>query len=186
VIEAPVPRELAYYAFVTETERLAGGRVALSADASGRFVAHVPLPPAPLAPTHAVVASERDLRSAAAVGWPLRVVPDGEPGRTFDAVDALLVDGRELGSSREATRRARVRWAAVAFCAVAVLLELALLVAHARVRDRELDAHLAREGVRGDTAERLAPARSATWFFALAAVALGFVLLALAALVKLR
>jgi hypothetical protein len=187
LIEAPVPRDVAYYALVTETERLSGGRVALSpAAGSDLFVARVPLPALPVAPTHAVVASERDLRAAAAVGWPLSPPYGADPPRTFDAVDALLLDGRALGSARERARRARVRWSAVAFCAMAVLLELALLVAQARARDRELDAHLAREGMRGATAQRLAPARSSTWFFALAAIALGFVLLALAALVRLR
>jgi hypothetical protein len=160
--------------------------VVLAPDASGSYSARVPLPPLPVAPTHAVVATQRDLRSAAAVGWPLGAVPDGDPPKTFDAVDALLLDGRALGSARESARRARVRWATVAFCAVAVLLELALLVLLARSRDRELDAHLEREGVRGDAAARLAPTRSSAWLFAIGAVALGFLLLAVAAVIKLR
>jgi hypothetical protein len=185
VVEAPVPRDVAYYALVTERERLAGGRVTLAPDAAGTFSARVRLPELPVAPTHAVVATERDLRSAAAVGWPL-APGDGDPPKTFDAVDALVLDGRALGSVRESGRRARVRWAVVAFCAVAVLLELVLFVAQARARDRVLDAHLEREGVRGDAAARLAPARSTAWFFALAAVALGFLLLAIAAVLKLR
>ncbi|HEX6271779.1 MAG TPA: hypothetical protein VFZ53_02010 [Polyangiaceae bacterium] len=184
VVEAPVPREIAYYALVTERQRLTGGRLTLAADASGTFSARVRVPELDVAPTHAVVATQRDLRSAAAVGWPL-AVSGGEPPKTFDAVDALLLDGRAAGAARESVRRARVRWAVVAFCAVAVLLELALLIVHARSRDRELDAHLEREGVRGEAAARLAPARSSAWFFALAAVALGFLLLAIAAALKL-
>jgi hypothetical protein len=184
LVEAPVPREVAYYALVTERQRLAGGRLTLAADPSGTFSARVRLPELPVAPTHAVVATDRDLRSAAAVGWPL-AVGDGGPATTFDAVDALLFDGRALGASRESARRARVRWAVVLFCAVAVLLELALFVAQARARDRELDAHLEREGVRGDAAARLAPTRSSSFFVAIAAVALGFLLLALAAVLKL-
>jgi hypothetical protein len=185
LVEAPVPRDVAYYALVTETERLVGGRVALAPDGSNDFVARVPIPSLPVAPTHAVVATERDLRSAAAVGWPLVVRPEAEPATTFDAVDALLLDGGSLGAARETARRARVRWATVAFCALAVLLELALFVAQAKARDRELDAHLEREGVRGEEAARLAPARSPALFLAICAVALGFLLLALAAVFKL-
>ena len=185
VVEAPVPRDTAYFALVTEHERLSGGRIALAPNGSGDFVARVPIPALPVAPTHAVVATERDLRSAAAVGWPLVVRPEDDAQATFDAVDALLLDGRSLGAARESGRRARVRWATVAFCAIAVLLELVLFVAQARARDRELDAHLEREGVLGDEAARLAPMRSSAIFVAIAAVALGFLLLALAAVLKL-
>src|SRR5262245_8487984 len=77
VVEAPVPRDVAYYALVTEGERLTGGRVAFSTTGGVETVVRVPLPTLPLAPTHAVVSSERDLRSAAAVGWPLSVPLDG-------------------------------------------------------------------------------------------------------------
>jgi hypothetical protein len=185
VIEAPVPRDVAYYALVTEEGRLTGGRVTLAPDAAGHFIARVPMPALPVLPTHAVVATQRDLRSAAAVGWPL-APREGEPMTTFDAADALLLDGRARGAAHESARRARVTWATVAFCAVAVLLELALLLSHARARDRELDAHLAHQGVEADDAERLAPARSASVFFAIAAIALGFLLLAIAAVLRLR
>jgi hypothetical protein len=185
VVEAPVPRDVAYYALVTESERLTGGRVAFSTEGRGDTVARVPLPALPVSPSHAVVSSERDLRSAAAVGWPIALSSKDEPAKTFDTVDALLLDGRSLGAARESARRARVRWATVAFCAVAVLLELALLFRHTRARDRELDAHLAREGFGGEQAEKLAPARSFALFLAVAAVALGFLLLALVAVIKL-
>jgi hypothetical protein len=185
VVEAPVPRDVVYFALVTENQRLSGGRVTLSSDGRGDSSARVPLPTLPISPSHAVMATERDLRSAAAVGWPLVVRPDGEPGRTFDAVDALLLDGRSRGAGRENARRSRVRWATAAFCAVAVLLELALLLFQARTRDRELDAHLAREGIAGEDLERLAPARSRALVLAVAAVALGFLLLAIAAVVRL-
>jgi hypothetical protein len=185
VVEAPVPRDVAYYALVTESERLTGGRVAFTAGGA-ETVARVPLPALPAPPSHAVVSSERDLRSAAAVGWPLAVPLDGAPAKTFDSVDALLLDGHALGATRERARRARVRWATVAFCAIAVLLELALLFRHTRARDRELDAHLEREGIGGEQAEKLAPARSFAVFLAVAAVALGFLLLAIVAVLKLR
>ena len=182
VVEAPVPRETAYFAVVTERERLFGGRITF---ANGETSARIPLPALPSPPGYAVVATASDLRSAAAVGWPLAARADGEPQTTFDAVDALLLDGRALGQGRESARRARVRWATVAFCAIAVLLEIALLLRYARVRDRALDIHLEREGLVGDDARRLAPARSAAILVAVAAVALGFLLLAIAAVLKL-
>ncbi|HEX6765625.1 MAG TPA: hypothetical protein VF103_09115, partial [Polyangiaceae bacterium] len=96
------------------------------------------------------------------------------------------LDGRSLGAARENARRARARWTTVAFCAVAVLLEMALLLSYTRARDRELDAHLVREGVEADDARRLAPTRSPALFLAIAAIALGFLLLAIAAVLKLR
>jgi hypothetical protein len=184
VIEAPVPRDVAYVALVNENGRLFGGRVALTPDRSGAS-ARVRMPELAVQPTHAVVASERDLRSAASVGWPLFVKSDAEPGVTFDAVDALLLDGRPQGAARENARRARVRWATVGLCAIAVLLELALLLAYTRSRDRALDSHLEREGIVGDEAARLAPARSLWFSVALAMIALGFLLLAIAAVLKL-
>jgi hypothetical protein len=184
VIEAPVPRDVAYFALVNENGRLFGGRVALAPDRSGAS-ARVRMPELSVPATHAVVSSERDLRSAASVGWPLFVKSDAEPGVTFDAVDALLLDGRPQGATRENARRARVRWATVGFCAISVLLELALLLAYTRSRDRVLDAHLEREGIAGDEAARLAPARSLWFSVAVAMVALGFLLLAIAAVLKL-
>jgi hypothetical protein len=185
VVESPVPRETAYVALVTERSRLWGARVLFPGGGRGETSARIPLPLLPSPPAYAVVATASDLRSASAVGWPLAARADGEPVTTFDASEALLLDGRPLGAARESARRARVRWATVAFCAVAVLLELALLLRYARARDRELDDHLEREGVLGDEARRLAPARSAAILVAVAAVALGFLLLAIAAVLRL-
>ena len=120
-----------------------------------------------------------------AVGWPLTPA-GGEPKPSFDAVDALLLDGRRLGALRERARRSRVRWATAAFCSVALLIELFMLARLTRASDRRLDQHLEREGVAGDEALRLAPRRSPTLLIALAAVALGFLVMALAAIVRLR
>jgi hypothetical protein len=183
VVESPVPRELAYFALVTERERLLGGRLALSPDQKGGSVARFELP-AGLKPTHAVVASDRDLRSPSSVGWPL--APRVTPERTFDAVEALLLDGRPRAALHERLRRDRVRWVTAAFCAAALLIELALLVALTRTSDKNLDAHLARSGVAGEEARRLAPKRSPTVIIALALVALGFLVVALAGVLRLQ
>lgn len=179
VIESPVPRDIAYFAVVTPTERRFGGRVALAPSANGQSLARVPLPPLGAGPHFAVVSSERDLRSPAAVGWPLEPSADGEPARTFDAVEALLLDGRPRVLHHEARRRTRVRWVVGAFSAAALAVELLLLVAFTRRSDRALDAHLENAGVNEEEAARLAPKRSPAVVVALIAVALGFLVVAL-------
>lgn len=179
VIEAPVPRDVAYFAVVTETERLFGGRVLLAPDPNGGSAARVPLPALGAGRHFAVVSSERDLRSSAAVGWPLEPSADGEPAQTFDAVEALLLDGRPRALLREARRRARVRWVIGAFSAAALAVELLLLVAFTRRSDRVLDEHLESAGIDSDEAKRLAPKRSPAVVIALLAVALGFLVVAL-------
>jgi hypothetical protein len=186
LVEAPVPREIAYFALVTPTQRLAGGRLEFAPDARGRSSARLALPPFVEPPSHAVVSSERDLRSPSAVGWPLSSAPNGEPGTTFDAVDALLLDGRRYGALRERARRSRVRWATGAFCSIALLIEILLLTKLTRTSDRRLDAHLEHEGVPAEDAARLAPRRSPTLLLALAAVALGFFVMAVVAILRLR
>jgi hypothetical protein len=86
----------------------------------------------------------------------------------------------------EKLRRDRVRWVTAAFCAAALLIELALLVALTRSSDKALDAHLARSGVAGEEAARLAPKRSPAVIVALALVALGFLVVALAGVLRVR
>jgi hypothetical protein len=182
VVESPVPREVAYFALVTERERLLGGRLALTPDDQGGSSARFTLPAA-VAPTHAVVASDRDLRSPSSIGWPLS--PTVTPAMTFDAVEALLLDGRPRAALHEKLRRDRVRWVTAAFCAAALLVELALLIALTRSSDRHLDAHLARSGVGVNEAEKLAPKRSPAVVIALMLVALGFLVVALAGILRL-
>jgi hypothetical protein len=186
LIEAPVPRDLAYFALVTPNERLLGGRLLLKPDARGGSSAQLPLPALGVTPTHAVVASERDLRSTAAVGWPLELVPGGEPARSFDAVEALLLDGGPRAVLRERARRHRVRWIVAAFVAAASLVEIALLLALTRRGDRALDAHLERSGLAAADAERLAPRRSPAILLALLAVAVGFLVVTLVAILRMR
>jgi hypothetical protein len=108
------------------------------------------------------------------------------PATTFDAVEALLLDGRPRAALHERLRRERVRWVTAAFCAAALLIELALLVALTRSSDKNLDAHLARSGMGGEEAKKLAPRRSPTVVIALALVALGFLVVALAGVLRLQ
>jgi hypothetical protein len=183
VVESPVPREVAYFALVTERERLLAGRLALTPDKKGGSTARFDLP-AHAQPTHAVVASDRDLRSPSSVGWPLH--PAATPATTFDAVEALLLDGRPRAALHERHRRDRIRWVIAAFCAAALLIELVLLVALTRTSDRDLDAHLARSGVAAPEAQKLAPKRSPAVIIAIALIALGFLVVALAGLLRLQ
>jgi hypothetical protein len=187
-VSSPVPRDVAYFAYVTEHERLLGGRIPLRSDGSGIGAsATVPIPPLDPAPEYVVVSSERDLRSPAAVGWPLALGAAGqEPRRTFDAVDALLADGRPRAAAREARRVARVRWVVAAFAAGTLALELLLLIAFTRSSDRTLDLHLEGAGMSPDDAERLAPKRAPRVVIALVVIALGFFLVAAMAVVMAR
>jgi hypothetical protein len=184
-VEAPVPRDIAYFALVTPNERLFGGRLLLRPDGRGGSSARFALPALVPSPTHAVVSSERDLRSPAAVGWPLVPSAGADPATTFDAVDALLLDGRPRAALRERARRSRVRWTTGAFCALALLVEVILLARLTRTSDRRLDRHLEREGIEAPDAARLAPRRSPTLLLALALVALGFFVMAIVAILRL-
>jgi hypothetical protein len=186
LVEAPVPRDVAYFALVTPNQRLQGGRLSLKPDGRGGSSARLPLPALGVLPTHAVVASERDLRSTAAVGWPLEVLPGGEPARSFDAVEALLLDGGPRAVARERARRSRVRWTTGAFVAVASLIEIALLLSLTRRGDRALDAHLERSGLPAAEAERLAPRRSPMILLAMLAVAVGFLVVSVVAILRMR
>ena len=187
-VSSPVPRDVAYFAYVTEHERISGGRIPLRADASGVGASAVmPIPLLEPAPEYVVVSSERDLRSPAAVGWPLaELVPEAAPKVTFDAVDALLADGGPRAAAREARRAARVRWVVAAFCAGALALELLLLIAFTRSSDLSLDRHLEGAGVSADDAERLAPKRAPRVVVALIVIALGFFIVAAMAIVMAR
>jgi hypothetical protein len=186
VIESPVPRDVAYFELVTEDARLGGGLVKLSADSGLGASGRVPLPELPNAAVYAVVASERDLRSAAAVGWPLAVDPAGPPARSFDAVDALLADGRPRAVARETARRTRVRWVTVLLCALSLLAEVALLLRLTRVRERALVASLERSGLDEESLERVAPPGSRYVGVALVTLAIGFLVVALVAVLRLR
>lgn len=188
VVRSPVPRERAYFAVVTERERLAGGSVALSPDAAGGArgeLRDLLLPET--APLWAVVSSEPDLRSGALVGWPLRVAPGGEPPKTFDVPDVLLLDtmneaiGRELGR----TRRVRLLAALIAVCALAGTA--AAVTARARRARSELAAHLSGAGADDEATRRVAATGGASAWLVVAAVlsvALAALLVALFALVR--
>lgn len=183
-IESPIPRTLAYFALVDRTTRFAGGAVKLSLDEHGGAsgAARLRLPERLPHPLWAVVSSEPDLRSPAAVGWPV-AFNAGEPPRTLEVYDHLLLDGSKMGFEREQLRLRRVRWVTTALCAVALAISVTLLVARVRLADKRLASHLGESGLAGQAAS-VAPARPWLVAAAVLSVLLGFLVLALVALYR--
>jgi cytochrome c biogenesis protein CcmG, thiol:disulfide interchange protein DsbE len=122
----------AYYTWVTESERLESGSLALASDSSGVSRGFVQRP-ASLRGLYLVVSSSPDGRSPSTVGYPL----DGQ-GQTFDAIDGFLLDGAAEAQTQEERRLGRVRRALLGY--VAALFSLALLLFRALVvaSDRQL------------------------------------------------
>lgn len=138
VIESPVARESAWYALVSQSERLAGGRVALAPDGRGGALGRVSLseariPAPPRDDLWLVVSGDADGRSPSTLGWPW-----GKQGSTFDAVDALLLDGSRFGAERELSRRRRLRAVVGAYALAACALTLFLLVSRVRRENSDL------------------------------------------------
>jgi hypothetical protein len=171
VVRSPVPRERAYVAIVTERERIAGGTVQLSPDIAGGArgeLRDLPLPES--APLWAVVSSEPELRSASLVGWPIRVAPGGEPPKTFDVPDALLLDTMQEAVERELGRTRRVRLLAALIAISALAATAAAVAARARWAQAHLTAHLVEAGADEDTTTRVAATGGASVWLVVAAV----------------
>lgn len=144
-VRSPIERESAWYTWVSASERLGGGKLALSPTPFGS-VGTLALPlEVPAASSWVVISSEPDGRSPSAVGWPL-----GQQAMTFDVAEAGLLDGAADGEAREELFRRRVRWGVSACAALAALLTAAVFLREARGgRDRVIagaDAAPAEEG----------------------------------------
>lgn len=176
-VEIAAPRRQAFYAFVTERERIAGGVLALEPDDRGGSITTLPLPRLPQ-PAWIVVSSEVDLNTTAAIGWPIDA--STEPEHTFDVAESLLLDGLPAAFAREQARRSRVRWLTTGFVALALALSAVMLVLRVRAAERDIAQHL-RESLDADSVPAVAPRRSWSLLAAVLMVALGFILLALIA-----
>lgn len=143
-VRSPIERESAWYTWVSASERLGGGKLALSRTSFGS-AGTLALPPEISASTSwIVISSEPDGRSPSAVGWPL-----GQQTATFDVAEARLLDGAADREAREEHFRRRVRWGVSAFAASAALLTAAVFLRAARGRGRSavgIDAPPAEEG----------------------------------------
>lgn len=192
VVRSPIGRPLAFYAVINERERLQGGPIALTADAQGGARGSVALGPLPHGPLWAMVSSEPDLASQGTVGWPLRAgrgapsLLEDAPPRSVVVPDRLLLDGLPAARARDAARRRRARWLALAFSLVASVLVGLLLVAEVRGASARLERHLRASGEAPEDVERVAAPRGLFWTLAVAVlcVALGFIALGLVAMYK--
>jgi hypothetical protein len=173
----------AFIGFFDEQRRYGGASVALSQAPDGRLVGELPWPAGLTAsPLWVVASSQPDLSSPSAVGWP--IVTAGEPDpRTFDARELLLLDGAPAAQLREERRARRIRWVTAGYASLALLLTLLMFVRRVRESDEVIVRHLAESGV-DDAANSIAPARKGRAVLAAACIGLGFVVLAVFALLK--
>jgi hypothetical protein len=93
----------AFFTWVTESERLEGGRVELTPQPDSSSEGRLPLPD-DRAGRYLVLASSPDGRSPSTVGYPI----DGQD-KTFDAVDGHLLDGTPAALAGEVRRSRRIR-----------------------------------------------------------------------------
>lgn len=184
VIESPTVRDSAWYALVSQDRRLYGGRVEMHATGNGGSIGVVPqgeagVPDRPSRDHWLVLSGDPDGRSPSTVGWPW-----GNQDTTFDAMDAVLLDGSRFGQQREDARRRRVRGVAGGYSALAALLTLILLVRRVRKADRELAWRLAGVGA----AESVPSRGSLAWGLVVAGlcVLLGFLVVAVVSLARAR
>jgi hypothetical protein len=173
----------AFVGFFDEQRRYGGASVVLSQAPDGRLVGELPWPVGLTAsPLWVVASSQPDLSSPSAVGWP--IVTAGEPDpRTFDAHELLLLDGAPAAQLREERRARRIRWVTAGYASLALLLTLVMFVRRVRESDEVIARHLAESGV-DDAADSIAPVRRGRALLAAACIGLGFVVLAVFALLK--
>ncbi len=174
---------LAYLAVFDENRRYLGLHAALSPAPDGRLTAVVPWPAGlPATPLWVVASSQPDLASPSAVGWPIVDAATLDP-QTFDARELLLLDGSAVARLREERRARRIRWVTAGYSALALLVTLLMFVRSVAQTDRDLERHLSQAGV-DDAARSIAPAGKGRALLAAACIGLGFVVLALFALLK--
>lgn len=173
----------AFVGFFDESRRYGGGSALLSQAPDGRLVGELPWPAGlTVSPLWVVTSSQPDLASPSAVGWP--VVTAGEPDpRTFDARELLLLNGAPPAQLREERRARRIRWVTAGYASLALLLTLVMFVRRVRESDETIARHLAESGV-DDAALGIAPVRKGRAVLAAACIGLGFVVLAVFALLK--
>ena len=173
----------AHLGFFDEKRRYGGLTVPLGRAPDGHLVGEVPWPSGLTAsPLWVVTSSQPDLASPSAVGWP--VVGGAEPDpRTFDARELLLLDGAAPAKLREERRARRIRVVTAGYATLALIITLLLFVRRVRDADRAIERHLTGAGL-DDAALSIAPAGKGRALLAAACIGLGFIVLALFALLK--
>ncbi len=192
-IESAVPVTRAYWCVQSERARLVGGVAALAPDGHGGAVATVPLPALPHEKLWAVVSGEPELDALSTVGWPLEV-PDFDAPLAVDppmvraVQDELLLDGLVSGRLAEVERRRQARFLALGFSVLAAGLAALLFARDARGSAERLERHL-REAGAGEQATEAIALRRSRWIgvvVALVSMAMGFAVVALVALYRMR
>lgn len=178
---SPVPRDAAFVSLIDERARLFGARVEFAPAEALTVRADIPLPDGLAGPLWAVVSSEPDMNSPAAVGWPL----SDRVSQTLDARDVLLLDGlpQAYEKSRERPRQARLL--AALFALFALALAVVLIAARVRAADREIEKHFERFAAK-QPRRFLQQRPFFTLLTGLLCVALGFCLVALISLARIE
>ncbi|HEY6080495.1 MAG TPA: hypothetical protein VIW29_16895 [Polyangiaceae bacterium] len=180
-LESGGAASLVFATFFDENRRYRGVRVQLAPAPDGRLIGEIAWPSGlPESPLWVVTSSQADLASPAAVGWSM--APE-LPAQTFDARELLLLDGAPSARAREARRARRVRLVTAGYAALALGLTLWLFVRRVREAEQRIERHLARSGL-DDATLGVAPAGKARTLLAAACIGLGFLVLALLALLK--
>ncbi len=152
---SPIERDDVYFAVAGPWGRGPGGRLSLGRRPDGTAVGYLAAAEIPARPDrYLVLSSAPDMRTPALVGLPL----DGQRD-TFDARDALLLDGGPRVRGAEVRRRSRVRWALGGYLAACGILCLILFGVHLGRAERKLAAELSQAGVsaRAQDTSRLLP-----------------------------
>lgn len=183
VVESSGAASRAFLGFFDEHRRYAGRSLLLTLAGDGRLVGELAWPSELSAvPLWVVASSQADLASPSAVGWPVVTSGESDP-RTFDVRELLLLDGGPAALLREERRARRIRWVTAGYATIALLLTLVLFVRRVRDADADIARHLARAKLEHE-ALGIAPARRGRAILAAACIGLGFVVLALFALLK--
>jgi hypothetical protein len=183
LLESSGAASRAYLGFFDENQRYTGASAALTPAPDGRLVGELPWPSGlTAAPLWVVASSQADLASPSAVGWPIVGVGEPDP-RTFDVREQLLLDGSPAARRHEERRARRIRLLSAGYAAFALLVTLLAFVRGVREADRAIERHLSRAGIE-DAVLSIAPPRKGRALLAAACIGLGFLVLAVFALLK--
>lgn len=150
-IVSPIPRDEAWFTYVTERERLLGGRVPLVTGEDGTSSGTFDVPVAAEQAEFLVLSPSPEGRSSGTVGYPLRGQRE-----TFDAVDGYLLDGGPSAKTAFVRRAERARSWMIGYAAVSFLLTLFLFVMGVRRTQAKLERDLERVGAEPGAYDRSA------------------------------
>ena len=183
LLESSGAAAVAHLGFFDQNQRYLGLEAPLSPAPDGHLLGELPWPAGlQVSPLWVVASSQADLASPSAVGWPVvgASVPDPQ---TFDARELLLLDGAPVARRREESRARRVRLFTAGYATLALFMTLLLFARRVKDADRDIARHLAGSGIE-DLDHSIVPARKGRAVLAAACIGLGFIVLALFALLK--